>query len=80
RQALMMEANDLGETDPPSSLGPDLRQDVERAIRASLVNTFRWAAFICAALAGLGSLVALIWIAPGPRHKSRGDDQSENVG
>lgn len=79
-RALMMEANDLGEADPPASLGAELRPDVERAIRGSLVTTFRWAAFICAALAGLGSLVSVLWIVPGPRHRDQEWRTRESAG
>lgn len=69
RATLMREADNLGETRPPASLGTEIRSNVERAIRASLVTTFRRIALACAGLAGLGALIAGVWLEPGLKHQ-----------
>lgn len=71
---LMVEADDLGDAQPPPHLDAALRSDVERAIRGSLLTAFRRTALVCGGLAGLGALIAGVWLEPRVERDGKGEE------
>lgn len=72
RTALIAEAEDLGEAEPPPSVPQELVKRVERSIRISLLTTFRRIAFLAAGLAGASSAIAALWVEGKGRHEMGG--------
>lgn len=68
RAALYQAASDLGETTPPESVPPALRDAVQGAIDLAFVDTFRLVVGIAAGLAWTSAVVAFVAVErrPGP--------------
>ncbi len=62
RQALVAQADKLGEASPPEGLSAVEKQQSEQAIRQSLVITYQRTAYASAGFAWISALAAAIWI------------------
>lgn len=61
-QALMMQAENLGNAKPPESLSASLTGQVQLAIDGAFIAAFRTVAFICAGLAAFSALLAFLLV------------------
>ena len=62
RTALQAEAAQLGGAQPPASLTPDVRDQVQQAIQLAFVDTFRVIMLIGAVLAWMSALLAAVFV------------------
>ena len=62
RTALQAEAAQLGGAQPPASLTPDVRDQVQQAIHLAFVDTFRVIMLIGAVLAWMSALLAAVFV------------------